>query len=122
MNPICSIWITVETSKQVCLLTKADEVSRLWHTRLGHVNYQAMTLMTKHKMVSGMPEIVQPRKVCDGCLLSKKTRKQILNKANYSANKVLDLVHDYLRGPISPATVSGFRYFFLLVDDYSRYM
>jgi hypothetical protein len=34
----------------------------------------------------------------------------------------LDLVHDDLCGPVSPATPGGKRYFLLLVDDLSRYM
>jgi hypothetical protein len=34
----------------------------------------------------------------------------------------LELVHGYLRGPITPATPSGKRYFLLLVDDLMRYM
>lgn len=78
--------------------------------------------MSKEKMVNGMPRICQPRNVCDGCLMSKQTRKKYPTKANYKADKVLDLVHGNLCGPITPDTASGYRYFFLLVDDYSRFM
>lgn len=45
-----------------------------------------------------------------------------MSQANYSATNVLELVHDDLCGPISPRTAAGKRYFFLLVDDYSRIM
>lgn len=114
--------IIIETSKGMCLMSKVEEVSRLWHSRLGHVNYQAMALMTRNKMVTGMPNIQQPKGTCDGCLMSKQTRKQIPSKANYVAKKALDLIHADLCGPISPETNSGNRYFFLLVDDFSRYM
>lgn len=103
-------------------MSKSDEDSRLLHTRLGHVNYHAMSLMSKEKMVSGFPKMIKPDVVCDGCLMSKQTRKQFPVKANYSAKKVLELVHGDLCGPISPETASGFRYFFLLVDDFCRYM
>lgn len=82
--------IIIETSKGMCLMSKVEEVSRLWHSRLGHVNYQAMELMTKNKMVMGMPNIQQPKGTCDGCLMSKQTQKKIPNKANYVAKKVLD--------------------------------
>lgn len=103
-------------------MSKLDEDSRLWHTRLGHVNYQAMSLMSKEKMVSRIPKTIKPDAFCDGCLMSKQTRKQFPVKANYSAKKMLELVHGDLCGPISPETAFGFRYFFLLVDDFSRYM
>lgn len=49
--------IIIETDKRVCLMSKVKEVSKLWHNRLGHVNYQAMSLMTRNKMVTRMPNI-----------------------------------------------------------------
>ncbi|XP_074342194.1 uncharacterized protein LOC141679651 [Apium graveolens] len=38
-------------------LDEQEEMSRLWHKRLGHVNYHALSLMCKNKMVNGMPKI-----------------------------------------------------------------
>lgn len=114
--------LMIETGSKKCLMSKQDEVSRLWHLRLGHVNYQALNLMSKHRMVNGMPRIAQPKTVCVGCLMSKQTRKQFPTKANYTAKMVLDLIHGDLCGPISPPTAGGNKYFFLLVDDYSRKM
>jgi transposase InsO family protein len=43
-------------------------------------------------------------------------------KAEYRAERRLELVHGDLCGPISPATSRGNKYFLLLVDDLSRYM
>lgn len=37
--------IILEESKSVCLLTKEEESTWLWHARLGHVNFQALTLI-----------------------------------------------------------------------------
>lgn len=101
--------IIIEVSKQRCLMTKPEENSRLWHLRLGHVNYQAMALMSKNNMVNGMPVTVKPNEVCDGCLMGKETRKQIPIKSNYNSNRVLELVHGDLCGPISPENASGGR-------------
>jgi len=42
--------------------------------------------------------------------------------AKYRAVDALELVHDDLCEPITPATNGGRWYFLLLVDDYSRYM
>ena len=114
--------LIINTATPKCMLLKQNEVSKLWHMHLGHVNYHALSLMLKDNMVNGMPKVTQPNEVCTGCLMSKQTRKQFPSKTSYNANKVLELVHGDLCGPILPETTSGKRYFFLLVDDYSRYM
>ena len=114
--------LIIETVEKMCLLTKVDETSKLWHLRLGHVNYQAMHMLIKEHMVTGMPKIIQPENVCDGCLMSKQARKKFPNKTSYEARGILDLIHGDLCGPITPETSSGYKYFFLLVDDYSRFM
>lgn len=63
--------VCIESGNSTCLLSKEEETSKLWHSRLGHVNYQAMTLMSKQAMAYGLPEIVPPKEVCAGCLMSK---------------------------------------------------
>lgn len=114
--------IVIEPCTQTCLLTKSDDTSWLWHSRLGHVNFQAMVLMSKKKMVKGLQEIVQPKGVCSECLMAKQVRKSFPSKSNFSTKHALELVHGDLCGPIMPATLAGNRYFFLLVDDYTRFM
>lgn len=114
--------IILKTRKQVCLLSKSDEVSWLWHSRLGHVNFQAMNLMSRSGMVTGFPKINHPKGVGSGCLMAKQTRKSIPARAQFSASRRLELIHGELCGPISPTTSAGNRYFFLLVDDFSRVM
>jgi hypothetical protein len=42
--------------------------------------------------------------------------------AKYRASEKLELVHGDLCGPVTPTTLGGMRYFFLLVDDVSLYM
>lgn len=114
--------LIIESSRHVCLLSKAEEVSKLWHARLGHVNYQALSMMSKARMATGLPKITQPKSVCDGCLMSKQVRKQFPKQASYTSKEPLELIHGDLCGPISPETASGKRYFFLLVDDFSKFM
>lgn len=114
--------IIIESGISECLLSKSDEEAWLWHARLGHVNFNAMNLMSTTKMVHGMPEIKLQNDACTGCLMLKQTRKSFPGQASYSADRVLELVHGDLCGPISPATSGGNRYLFLLVDDYSRVM
>lgn len=115
--------IVIETTDNMCLVTKLEESSWLWHSRLGHVNFQAMTLMSANKMATGLPNLTQPKKTCTGCLLSKQTRKPISRQTEFHTTQILELVHGDIWGPISPEmTGGGNMYFFLLVDDFSREM
>ena len=114
--------IHIEEAQRHCLLTKSEEEAWLWHQRLGHVNFKVMQLMSKNNMAHGLPHIDQPKEICDGCLMSKQTRKSFPAQSNFIATTALELIHLDLCGPISPPTPAGNRYFMLLVDDFSRMM
>lgn len=73
-------------------------------------------------MARGLPKLVQPKAVCNGCLRAKQTRTPFPQKTEFMEEHKLDLVHADLCGPISPPTPAGNRYMFLLVDDYTRAM
>lgn len=119
-NRLYKILITSDSAE--CLLSKTDENSRLWHARLGHVNFSAMTLMSTGKMVLGMPEIKPQNEVCKACLVSKQIRSSFPGQATYKANEALEIVHGDLCRPITPVPTVGNKFFFLLVDDFSRVM
>ena len=114
--------IILQNSEQKCLLAKGDEDNWLWHSRLGHVNFNAMIMMSTANMVHGLPKIGQPKGVCTGCLMAKQTRKGFPQQAKFLSTRPLELIHGDLCGPINPITPGGNRYIFLLVDDYSRFM
>ncbi|KAM3310132.1 hypothetical protein ACQJBY_031052 [Aegilops geniculata] len=74
------------------------------------------------EMVSGMPFIDHVDRVCDGCLVGKQHRRPFPAQSTYRASDALELLHGDLCGPITPAIHGGKKYFFLVVDDYSRYI
>ena len=114
--------VIIKDEKSTCLLTKAEENSWLWHARLGHVNFPAIILMSKNKMALGLPEITHPKSICEGCLMSKQTRRPFPSQTDFTAKERLELVHGDICGPISPPTLTGNKYFLLFVDDFSRAM
>lgn len=67
--------IIIEESGAECLLTKTEVITKSWHSRLRHVNYQAMLLMSNRRMAHGLPTFTQPKEICKGCLVSKQARK-----------------------------------------------
>ena len=112
----------LETCKPVCLMANLNDPAWLRHTRLGHVNFHALKLMAEKQMAVGLPEITHPNKLCEGCLIAKQTRNPFPAQANFRVEKPLELLHANLCGRITPCTLAGNNYFFLIVDDYSRWM
>lgn len=99
--------IQINDIQQQCLLSKNEQETWLWHQRLGHVNFTALQLMSKHHMTHGLPLITQPKENCGGCLMSKQTRKSFPSQTSFVAKAALELVHMDLCGPISPTTPAG---------------
>jgi hypothetical protein len=53
------------------LLTHADESSRIWHERFGHLNFRYMKQISKKILVDGLLDIHFSKGVCEGCVLKK---------------------------------------------------
>lgn len=102
-------------------LTEENESSR-WHARIGHINSKTLKTMVDKQLVQGIPNIDCEKEICSSCLLGKHPRRSFPQIASYRANKILELIHGDLCGPITPTTSAGNRYIFVLIDDHSRYM
>ena len=119
-NRLYSIRLQIDTP--ICLLANIDNQAWLWHARLGHLNFDALDKMTRKGLVEGIPRIKHAGQICDACLLGKHIRTPFPNKAKLRSKNPLDLVYGDLYDPISPATNSGKKLIFLLVDDCTRFM
>jgi hypothetical protein len=53
------------------LITCADESSRIWHQRFGHLNFRYMKQLSKKILVDGLLDIYFSKGVCQGCVLGK---------------------------------------------------
>nr|GFA90737.1 zinc finger, CCHC-type [Tanacetum cinerariifolium] len=92
-------------------------------TEIGcHLNFDDINKMTRKGLVYGIPRINHVGQICDACLLGKHSRTPFPNQAKFISKNPLDLVYGDLCGPISPATHSGKKLIFLLVDDCTRFM
>jgi hypothetical protein len=90
--------------------------SALWHFRLGHLSSSRITLLQ-----SQFPFIHNNSSaVCDICHFAKH-RKLPYVHSYHKANKIFDLIHFDIWGPISIKSVHNHCYFLTAVDDYSRY-
>lgn len=97
-----------------------DEVSpnEIWHRRFRHLHYKALPDL--QKMVSGMPNHnFSQDEICKGCSLGKKVKKSFPSSMHRS-NKILELIHSDICGPMSSPSLSGYMYYVIFIDDYSR--
>ena len=108
---------------EVCQITREEEGAVwLWHFRLCHQNFWKIDDMRRAEMVSGLPKIHFSEHLCKNCLAGKQIRRPFPKKSEFRASKKLQLIHGDIYGPIQPSTVGGRRYYFLLIDDFSRLM
>jgi hypothetical protein len=58
------------------MLTHADESSRIWHKRFGHLNFRYMQQNRKKILVDGLPDIHFSKGVCEACVLRKQPQEK----------------------------------------------
>ena len=102
-----------------CMKATTQDHSNLWHLRYGHLNFEALKLMEKKKMVVGLPKIDAPNNLCDVCIVGKQQRESFKKYDVKRASKRLQLVHSDVCGPIKPESIGGNRYFLTFTDDFS---
>ena len=64
-----------------CLKVVANDLSWLWHLKMGHLNFGMLELLSKKRLMHGLPLICQPNEIFEGCMYGKQTRKSFLYKS-----------------------------------------
>jgi hypothetical protein len=64
------------------LLTHANESSRIWHERFGHLNFIYIEKISKHILVDVLPDIEFSKGVCEGCVIGKHPQEKF-DKGKY---------------------------------------
>ncbi|XP_024081556.1 uncharacterized protein LOC106664782 [Cimex lectularius] len=71
-------------------------------------------------MTYGIDKLMVRNDPCEVCIKGKHVRLPF-KRSKFRAQKPLELVHTDLCGPMETKSIGGNRYFFILIDDYSRY-
>ena len=66
-------------SPPIDLLSHANNTSKIWHERFGHLNFKYLKQLHNDKMVEGFPSIQTSNGVCVGCLVGN-TRGMMLGR------------------------------------------
>ena len=85
-------------------------------------NFRAIDDMRKGEMVRGLPNINFSGRLCRNCVAGKHSLSTFLSASSFRATRRLELIYGDICGPITPSTIGGRRYYFLLVDDFTRIM
>jgi transposase InsO family protein len=114
--------LDLHITQPVCLEARVGDEAWSWHACYGHVNFTALRKMATTVLARGLQGIEQVDQLSEACLAGKQKHAPFPHQAMWRVTRSLELHHGDLCGPITPTTPSGKKYFFLLVDDFSRYM
>ncbi|XP_051113172.1 uncharacterized protein LOC127239187 [Andrographis paniculata] len=111
----------LEYPQMEALILKDDE-SMLWHTRLGHVNPQNLSRISKIGAIRGLPKFSKiPITTCGDCARGKHKRAVHSSLEQRFSSNCLELLHMDLMGPVDICSLGGKKYILVCVDDFSRY-
>jgi hypothetical protein len=108
----------LEVEPTRALVSTTTDIGELWHRRMAHLHFGVLGHL--RQAVIGLPKFTtEKHDLCKGCAMAKYARRPFPQNEHKSKG-VLDLIHFDVCGPISVESVSGFKYFVLFIDDYSK--
>ncbi|GJR70509.1 putative ribonuclease H-like domain-containing protein [Tanacetum coccineum] len=106
-----------------CLIAKAtSDESKLWHRRLGHINFKNLNKLVKGNLVRGLPsKVFKNDHTCVACHKGKQHRASYKAKLERLITKPLHTLHMDLFGPTSIKIINHASYCLVIIDDCSRF-
>ncbi|GKD42597.1 putative ribonuclease H-like domain-containing protein [Tanacetum coccineum] len=106
-----------------CLFAKAtSDESKLWHRRLGHINFKTMNKLFKGNLIRGLPsKLFENDQTCIACQKGKQHRASCKSKTVSSISQPLHMLHMDLFGPTFVKSLMKKMYCLVVTDDYSRF-
>jgi transposase InsO family protein len=96
----------------------------LWHSRMGHPGEPWIQRLTKENLVLGLDTSLSPcpncPTSCEACIEGK-TARPSFGVSSRPAVEPLDRVHIDTVGPISPAAITGERFWVTIVDEATQW-
>ncbi|GJT71382.1 retrovirus-related pol polyprotein from transposon TNT 1-94 [Tanacetum coccineum] len=106
-----------------CLFAKAtSDESKLWHRRLGHLNFKTMNKLVKGNLVRGLPsKLFENDQTYVACQKGKQHRASCKSKTENSISLPLHLLHMDLFGLTFVKILMKKMYCLVVTNDYSRF-
>ncbi|KAJ4717199.1 Retrovirus-related Pol polyprotein from transposon TNT 1-94 [Melia azedarach] len=94
-----------------------DNMTKLWHMRLGHMSARGMQILSKGDLLCGHK--IKDLEFCEHCIFGKLHRSKF-PKAIHRTKGTLDYIHSDCWGLSRVESLGGHRYFVSMIDDFSR--
>ncbi|GKA11921.1 putative ribonuclease H-like domain-containing protein [Tanacetum coccineum] len=106
-----------------CLFAKAtSDESKLYHRRLGHLNFKTMNKLVKGNLERGLPsKLFENDQTCVACEKGKQHRASCKSKTENSISLPLHLLHMDLFGLKCVKSLMKKMYCLVVTDDFSRF-
>ncbi|GJR10035.1 putative ribonuclease H-like domain-containing protein [Tanacetum coccineum] len=106
-----------------CLIAKAtSDESKMWHRRLGHINFKNLNKLVKGNLVRGLPsKVFRNDHTCVACHKGKQHRASCKAKLERLITEPLHTLHMDLFGPTSVKSINHASYCLLITDDCTRF-
>ena len=106
----------LEGEASVASSSCGENLTMIWHQKLGHMSEQGMKILADQKLLPGLAKVSLP--FCEQCVTSKQHRLKF-NLSNSRSKDILELVHsDVWQAPVK--SIGGASYFVSFIDDFSR--
>jgi hypothetical protein len=94
------------------------DLCELWHMKMAHLHHGDLRVL--REMVTGVPDFSsEHHELCKGCALGKYT-KIYFPSSDSRVAKIIDLIHSDVCGPMSSASLTGFIYYFVFIDEFPQ--
>ncbi|GJX94496.1 putative ribonuclease H-like domain-containing protein [Tanacetum coccineum] len=111
------------TKDYACLIAKATcDESKLWHRRLGHINFKNLNKLVKGNLVRGLPsKVFKNDHTCVACQKGKQHRASCKAKLERIITEPLHTLHMDLFGPTSVKSINHASYCLVITNDCTRF-
>ncbi|KAG8473572.1 hypothetical protein CXB51_035820 [Gossypium anomalum] len=94
-----------------------DDITKLWHMRLGHMSENGMVKLSKRGLLDGQG--ICKLNFCEHCVFGKQKRVRF-TRGIHNTKETLEYIHSDLWGPSRVPSRGGANYMLTFIDDFSR--
>ena len=104
----------------MCSRAKPDP-TKLWHKRLGHINYRDLVHLVNIERVRDIPRLSgEPKPIYDEYMEGKQIKSSHKKVKEIRTTKPLDLLHMDLMGLMQTKSKGGKRYVLMVVENFVK--
>ncbi|KAG8498791.1 hypothetical protein CXB51_005139 [Gossypium anomalum] len=94
-----------------------DDITKIWHMRLGHMSENGMVGLSKRGLLDGQG--ICKLNFCEHCVFGKQKRVRF-TRGIHNTKGTLEYIHSDLWGPSRVPSRGGANYMLTFIDDFSR--